>query len=268
MDWLWFGASLVGSALFGYGIWESFRLRLTVYNLMSGKLPSARNDLRIAHLSDLHTKCFGLKERRAVQLVAECQPHLIALTGDLTAWRNALPAAETLLQALCAIAPVFAVEGNAEVCNELTELLAATLHRLGGRWLRNEAVPFGDGVWVAGTDDPHRYRADAKRALQDVPEDAFCLLLSHSPDIIVQPAANRADLILCGHTHGGQVRLPFIGTLYKRARYIPRQLAWGRHTLRNGAMLITTSGVGTTRLPVRFLCPPEVVCVVVRSNHL
>ncbi len=266
MEWLWLGSSLVGIGLLGYGVWESYRLRLVSYELTNDKLPSSRNDLRIAHLSDLHMKRFGLKERCAVQLVAECQPHLIALTGDLTAWRNALPAAEKFLQALCAIAPVFAVEGNAEVCNQLTETLAAALNRLGGRWLRNEAAPFGEGIWVAGTDDPHRYRADAERALRDVPENAFCLLLSHSPDIIVQPTVRRADLILCGHTHGGQVRFPFIGALYKRARYIQRRLAWGKHALRNGATLITTSGVGTTRLPVRFLCPPEVVNIIVRSQ--
>lgn len=261
-EWL---MAFTAGALLGYGVWESFQVRLQRYTIANAKVPATRNPLRIAHLSDLHLSRFGYKERRAVALIAQWRPHCIALTGDVTAWRRALPAVQEFFRALTAIAPVYAVEGNAEAANALTETLATLLRRCGGYWLRNEAVPFGDGVWVAGTDDPHRHRADAAKALASVPDDAFCVLLTHSPDIIVQPAALKADLILCGHTHGGQIRLPFIGALYIRARRIPRRYAWGCHELPNGTVLITTCGVGTTRLPLRFFCPPEVVGVTVQS---
>jgi predicted MPP superfamily phosphohydrolase len=266
MDERWMVAAMASAmGLFAYGVWESFQVRLTRYELQSHRLPSKHNALRIAQLSDLHLSRFGAKERRAVALVAQWRPHLIALTGDVTAWHRALPAVETLFRHLAEIAPLFAVEGNAEAANRLTERMAELLHRCGGHWLRNEAVPFGDGVWVAGTDDPHRHRADAAKALASVPDDAFCVLLAHSPDIIAQPAALRADLILCGHTHGGQVRFPPLGAIYIRARKIPRTYAWGCHRLPTGTTLITTSGVGTTRLPIRFLCPPEIVGITIRN---
>jgi predicted MPP superfamily phosphohydrolase len=266
MDERWLVAAITGTAgLFAYGVWESFQVRLMRYELSSHRFPPTHNDFRIAHLSDLHMRRFGARERKAVALVAQWRPHLIALTGDVTAWRRALPAVETLFRHLAEIASLFAVEGNAEAANRLTERMAELLHRCGGHWLRNEAVPFGDGVWVAGTDDPHRHRADAAKALASVPDDAFCILLAHSPDIIAQPAALRADLILCGHTHGGQVRFPLLGAIYIRARKIPRAYAWGCHRLPNGTTLITTSGVGTTRLPIRFLCPPEIVGITIRN---
>ncbi len=206
----------------------------------------------------------GMRERKAIALVEQFRPDFIALTGDLTPLGKGMEAAETFLKTLCDIAPVFAVEGNSEVVNGFSQRFAQTLQRMGGHWLHNEAIPFNDTVWVAGTADPHWHRDDAERALKQVPVNAFCVLLSHSPDIVTVPAALRADLILCGHTHGGQIRLPLFGALYIRARRIPKALAWGRHRVGDRTELITTSGIGTTRLPFRLLCPPEVVGITVQ----
>ncbi len=264
MDWLGWSLGVLGSTLIGYAFWESFQVRLVRYFVPTRhRLPV--NKLRIAHLSDLHMTVFGQRERKAVALVAGFCPTLIALTGDLIPLGKGVKAAETFLRALCSIAPVFAVEGNSEVVNGISPYFAERLRQFGGHWLYNEAVPFGEGFWVAGTGDPHWRRDNAAQALRKVPENAFCLLLAHSPDIVFDPAARRADLILCGHTHGGQIRLPLLGPLYIRARKIPKRLAWGKHEFADGKVLITTSGVGTTRLPLRFLCPPEVVGITLQQ---
>ena len=263
MDWQPLLILLTTTGLIGYGVWESFQVRLVRYDVRSQRL-SNPEELRIAHISDLHMTRLGLRERKALELISEFQPDLIALTGDLIPLGKGVKAAEEFLRALSEIATVFAVEGNSEVVNGVSSYFAKFLMQLGGYWLHNEAVWFKNGIWIAGTADPHWHRDDVAKALREVPEDAFCILLSHSPDVFRYKEAIRADLILCGHTHGGQIRLPFVGPLYIRARHIPKSLAWGKHNLSEQTVLITTSGIGTTRLPIRFLCPPEVVALTVK----
>lgn len=264
MDWRTSLFTLTAAGLLGYGFWESFQVRLVRYDVKSQRLNSC-DELRIAHISDLHMTHLGLRELKALDLVRGFRPDIIALTGDLIPLGKGVEAAEVFLKELTQIAPVFAVEGNSEVVNGISRHFAQALKGFGGCWLENEAVKFRNGIWVAGTADPHWRRDDIRKTLESVPSDAFCILLSHSPDVIRYREALRADVILCGHTHGGQVRLPLLGPLYIRTRYIPKSLAWGKFELDNGAVLITTSGLGTTRLPVRFLCPPEVVGLTIKS---
>lgn len=263
MNWIPLLLFLTIAGLIGYGIWESFQVRLVCYDLEARDLKDIKN-FRIIHISDLHMTRFGFRERKVLELIRNFCPDIIALTGDLIPLGKGLKAAETFLKRLSEIALVFAVEGNSEVVNGVSQHFEKVLRNLGGYWLNNEAVQFREGVWIAGTADPHWHRDDIVKTLSNVPKDAFCILLSHSPDIVCHPEAKRADLILCGHTHGGQVRLPLIGPLYARARCIPKTLAWGKHKLSEKTTLITTSGVGTTRLPIRFLCPPEVVGLTIK----
>lgn len=263
VELLIFLSFLTTIGLIGYGVWESFQVRLVRYELQTSEF-KGEGDFRIAHISDLHMTRFGLRERKVLELIKNFRPDIIALTGDLIPIGKGLKAAETFLKELCKVAPVFAVEGNSEVVNEVSSHFARLLLELGGYWLNNEAVQFREGIWVAGTADPHWHKDNIVKTLANVPENAFCILLSHSPDIACHPEARMVNLILCGHTHGGQVRLPLIGSLYTRARCIPRAWAWGKHELTEKTTLITTSGVGTTRLPVRFLCPPEVVGLTIK----
>jgi len=265
LDWQPFLILLTTTGLVGYGIWESFQVRLVRYDIKSQRL-SNPEEIRIAHISDLHMTRLGFRERKALELISEFRPDLIALTGDLIPLGKGVKAAEEFLRALGRVATVFAVEGNSEVVNGISNHFAKFVGQLGGCWLHNEAVQFRKGFWVAGTADPHWHRDDVAKALKEVPKDAFCLLLSHSPDIVRYKEAMRADVILCGHTHGGQIRLPFIGPLYIRARHISKSLAWGKHELSGGTTLVTTSGVGTTRLPIRLFCPPEVVGLTVKPS--
>ncbi len=265
MELLLFLSFLTMAGLVGYGFWESFQVRLVHYELRSRRL-RADSDFRIAHISDLHMTRLGLREQRALDLIKGFRPDVIALTGDLIPLGKGIEAAEKFLKELSKVAPVFAVEGNSEVMNGVSKHFARVLRESGGYWLNNEAVQFREGIWIAGTADPHWHRDDIVKTLAAVPEDAFCILLSHSPDVACYPEAKAADLILCGHTHGGQIRLPLIGPLYIRARCIPKAWAWGKHELTEKTTLVTTSGVGTTRLPLRFLCPPEVVGLTIKPS--
>jgi predicted MPP superfamily phosphohydrolase len=132
--------------------------------------------------------------------------------------------------------------------------------------LVNEAVEVRHGpghLWVIGLDDPHYYGCDdLPGALHDVPASAFKILLVHSPEIYREAAARGIDLYLCGHTHGGQIRLPLLGPLWLNAR-APRRVKRGRWT-QGGMQGFTSAGVGTSLLPVRFLCAPEIGLIELR----
>lgn len=131
---------------------------------------------------------------------------------------------------------------------------------------RGEAVfHHGAPLWIGGVDDPHRFRSDSlEDALHGAPPGTFILLLAHSPELIAEAAGAGVGLYLCGHTHGGQVRFPLLGMIHINAR-CERRYAAGRWTY--GAMQgYTTSGLGVTDVPVRFLCKPEAVMITLRRG--
>jgi predicted MPP superfamily phosphohydrolase len=141
--------------------------------------------------------------------------------------------------------------------------IAIELEKMGVRMLVNESLPVGPAespVWVAGVDDPHYYGCDdLPKALCGVPEQHFSLLLAHTPEMFREAAAAGIDLYLCGHTHAGQIRLPWIGPVIQFADS-PRALAYGLWN-HDGMQGYTTSGAGNSMLPIRFNCPPEMVVI-------
>ena len=136
--------------------------------------------------------------------------------------------------------------------------------------LVNEALEIrrgADSLWVAGVDDPFDYRCDdLEAALEDVPLGAFKLLLAHAPEIYQTAADQGVDLYLSGHTHAGQIRLPFLGAIKHNAK-CPKEFRQGlwEHAQMRG---YTTAGVGCSSVPVRFNCPPEIVLFELRRDAL
>lgn len=274
----WVGVAL--AAAIAYAVSESYRLRITHYVVTSPRLPKAFDGMRVLHLSDLHITHNGIRERILMRLVMQRCPALLMVTGDIVhCFAGVKPAAAVLntiaqqcLKGWHSSPPephAFISMGNCEVRASLTDIIAGQLRRGGIVALVNRAMPVryhDEFIWVAGVHDPHRQLADARAALRDVPDDAFVILLAHSPDIVDDPEAHRADLLLCGHTHGGQVRLPFIGAVYTATRGGGRDYEYGAYQLNDSSVLITSAGVGSTRLPVRFLCPPEVVEITLKRD--
>ena len=218
--------------------------------------------LRMAHLTDLH---FGPAQRlpsvRAwVNATLEQKPDLILITGDFLEYRKSLSNVPELcaeLSRLKAPLGVFGVLGNHDLyAVRLGRLeLIEPLELAGIRILTNAGIQIREDVFVAGVDDLWNGNPDLEKALKDAPKTGAILLMSHHPDLLETVPA-RVGLTLCGHTHGGQVVLPWVGALHSGSRYGQR-FVQGFVTGALGARGFVCRGLGTTALPVRYNCPAE-----------
>jgi predicted MPP superfamily phosphohydrolase len=223
-------------------------------------LPSAFHGLRVVQISDIHHGLFLPKEwlSEAVRQANRLNPDIIALTGDFVTYsrRNIGPAAE-LLGRLRARYGVFAVLGNHDFRVD-AEAITLALRRQHIDVLRNRHVTLrfgGESMYLAGVDD-YGYGADLRRAMRGVPRDAASVLLAHNPRVIHLASRHDVSLILAGHTHGGQVNLPLLGTVYGRS---PERLRYKIGWDRMGTTQIYVSrGIGTIVLPWRLRCPAEI----------
>jgi predicted MPP superfamily phosphohydrolase len=236
-------------------------IRLTYDNL-----PASFCGFKILHLTDLHADgLMGLADAISERL-RDLEVDLCVMTGDYRfevrgPCHGLYPPMERIVNSVNARLGVVGILGNHDGSEEVP-----ALERLGVKMLINEALELRRGresAWVVGVDDPHYYGCDdLPAALRDVPFEAFKILLVHTPEIIKEAEAYGVNLYLCGHTHGGQICLPLIGPLVTNAncsRAYVRGL-WKYKNLQG----YTSPGVGTSGVPVRFFCPPEIGLIELR----
>jgi predicted MPP superfamily phosphohydrolase len=223
-------------------------------------LPEAFGGLRIVQISDIHHGLFLSRERlsKAVRQANRLDPDIIALTGDYVTYsRNNIEPAAEILGRLRARFGVFAVLGNHDFRVDASAVTAA-LQRHHIEVLRNRNVEFqfgGKSVFLAGVDD-YGYGADLRQALQGIPREAATVLLAHNPRIITRAARYGVSLVLSGHTHGGQVNIPLLGTVYgKSPERLRFKIGWDRM---GSTQIYVTRGLGTIVLPWRLRCPAEI----------
>jgi predicted MPP superfamily phosphohydrolase len=239
-------------------------------------LPAGRSlsvPLRIGVLADLQCAEVGEHEREAVELLVAQRPDLILIPGDLfqTSSRDELEALggplREILGRLHAPLGVFAVPGHCDPVDRLLPMLEGTQVRL----LRDESLRLvwgGRTIALCGL-NPWVWSRSARRqleALERAGEDVR-LVFSHVPDAALQlPGTTRVDLVVAGHTHGGQVRLPFFGPLITLS-HVPREVAGGGLHAIGGTRIYVSRGVGAERgeAPLlRFNCPPEISLITLR----
>jgi len=257
--------------VWGFGI-EPARL---VTRRADVSLPEASpllDGLRIAVISDLHAGAphIGLEKiDLVVRRINEENPDLILLLGDFLA-TDVLGGSEMApepvaarLGGLRAPAGVFAVLGNHDWWSG-GDRIRGVLENAGIVVLENEfrPVPFrGQSFWLAGIADEKTRHPDVDRLIGAIPEGAPILAMTHNPDLFSRISA-RVALTLAGHTHGGQVWLPFIGRPIVPSRFGQRY-ALG-HVVEKGRHLFVTTGIGTSMIPIRFGVPPEIAMVTIR----
>ena len=265
------GAAAAAAAVGAYSLWvEPRRLVVRREELVLPAWPAALDGLRVGLLADLHCGMphAGLDAvSRAVDALMAERLDLICLLGDFIDRRAAF-ARPVDRDALAArLAPLQAPRGAVAVLGNHDWYaggpgIADALRAVGIPVLEDEAAPAGEGLWTAGVGDYRVRGAHLRRALADVPDGEPTLLLSHDPDIFPHVPATVA-LTLAGHTHGGQVGIPYVRRHFVPSNFGERYVRG--HVVEHGRHLYVTSGVGTSGIPVRLLMPPEIVILSLRA---
>jgi predicted MPP superfamily phosphohydrolase len=203
--------------------------------------------IRIAHVSDLHTGGFGMREKKLLAAIEREKPDLVVLTGDVVD-DGQLENARPFLAALHPPLGTFAVEGNWEHWQPVGNA-DAFYRSVGARLLSNQSARVRDDLFIVGLDDALAGAPDATRAFAKAPKEMAALAIFHSP-VAYDDVAPRIDLALAGHTHAGQARLPFFGAIW-------RPPGSGRYDHGWYDKMYVSRGVGTSIARIRFLCRPE-----------
>lgn len=240
-------------------------------------LPEAFHGYRIAQLSDIHLEWFTEDYflRRAVAHINALKPDLVLITGDYISNNAAgpdsrayaaMPHCGEILHGLeCSLR--FGILGNHDVEVDSAAVIdMLTTH--GITPLVNRYVPIernGQRLWLAGLDDAEAGNPDLSLAIPERP-DAPVILMCHEPDfmdsIVRHPRSQFIDIVLSGHSHGGQVRLPFGGGAIQLPP-LGRKYSMGRYRFSN-TLLYVNRGIGTVGLPIRFNCPPEITHITLQ----
>lgn len=243
---------------------EVYDLEITRHEVLIDALPKELDGYRIAFVTDTHVASFmrrGLY-REVVQQVARFEPDLVLLGGDFVTWERHIPLMAEVLTGLAARDGVYAVLGNHDYWADGDGVIAA-LTAKGARFVINRSVAIRRGdatLTLIGIDEVYRGEPDLDAAFAGV--EGVRIGLSHHPDIIDMLAARRLDLLVCGHTHGGQIRFPFFGSIVVPSKHESRY-ANGFHRVRD-VLMYTSRGIGAVP-PLRILCKPEVATFVLRG---
>ncbi|MEA2574594.1 MAG: uncharacterized protein QOH93_1892 [Chloroflexia bacterium] len=257
------------------GLNHAFRLQVTTRTVKLKCLPRQFDGFTMVQLSDFHYGGFTSKEfvRCVVEKTLELSPDLIVLTGDTQTEQRDVEEVSRLLAPLGEWSGrerggmgTLAVLGNHDRFDESDAHVTDALRRAGIRVLHNEHVALerdGGRLYIAGVADPWSQRADLDVALQGIPPDSCIVLLCHLPDYLPTASRYPVALMLSGHNHGGQIKLPLIGPMLVSSRY-NRRYAEGFHKL-NDTLMYISNGLGGYP-PIRWGARPEIVWIVLRRT--
>jgi hypothetical protein len=266
------GGAAVGAAAAGTDAfaWAPRRVEFNRHEVPVPGLPLRLQGLTIAHLSDIHLyDGIHAAARRSMALVAEARPDVTVITGDLVEHQRQLAELVPFLAACRGRLATVVTMGNWEIQVGVTPgMLRRACTAASVTLLYNESalVRTGDATLaLIGLDDPRAGIPDPERALRNVPDDAVQIWGFHAPgyaDQLLHRPYRRPPLMLSGHTHGGQIRPPFLPAITPPAsgRFIA---GWYRDTF---APLFVSRGIGTSGIRARFRCPPEVGLFTLRPS--
>lgn len=262
------GGIFRGAGVYEKGVANALDVRVKEIAFRLPRFPKSFGPYRILFISDLHIDGLDPLAERLISLVSRIDADICLLGGDYRMdmygpFFNASRKLRDLVSHIRTKDGVYGILGNHD-CIEL----APELEQAGIYMLINDAVSIhknGAVVNIAGVDDPHYYKCHSLRmAYENISSAHFSILVSHSPEIIKDIDGYPVDLCLCGHTHGGQIRLPGIGAVFTHCR-TRREFTSGLWHYK-GTAGYTTSGAGASGVPVRFNCPPEVVLVTLNGT--
>lgn len=273
-----FGSVALASFLvIGYGSFiEPQIITVTTVHIPFGTPES----LRMAVVSDLHVGPYkgAAFIRRMVKKVNALQPDVVLLLGDLVLTEEVTTDTLLALQPLADLHPLlgtYAIMGNHDHsiyrmgfsfphAQDHSELLAEGLSSLGISVLRNTSVSIqsGENIFaIAGIEEALSGKADIVLTFEGLPKTMPTVLMSHNPDVVLDSASLEADIIVSGHTHGGQIRLPWYGPIATLPTHLGRAFDQGIFQLASGATLAITRGIGESGPRARLFAPPEILLI-------
>ena len=260
-------------------IWGNTALELNKYVIESEKIPKAFDGYKIAQISDLHNAEIGAENEELLAMIEAADPDIIAITGDMidsrrTNVETALDFAEKAVK----FAPCYYVNGNHELRVSEYEELKKGLLKLGVVVLENESTKINiknQEITVIGISDPsleanELWSVEAEVVNNHLGElikadDNYKLVLSHRPELLEIYCEAGADLVLTGHAHGGQIRLPFVGGVIAPHQGFFPEYDGGLY-IKEETNMIVSRGIGNSLFPLRFNNRPEVVLIELQAR--
>ena len=266
---------IITVVLFLWLLWGNKTVELNRITISSKELPSAFSGYKIAQISDLHNAQFGNENAMLIRLLKEASPDIIVITGDIVdSTHTDMDTAIAFVRNIVKIAPCYYVTGNHEAWlgSDYNELENALIDE-GVIVLHDEAVTLekeGQAIQMIGVDDPDFSYIAADKIISAKLEhinitQEFTIMLSHRPELFDSYVENEIDLVLSGHAHGGQVRIPLIGGLIAPNQGLFPKYDAGVYSEGNTTMVVSR-GIGNSVIPIRINNRPEIVLIELQSE--
>ena len=246
---------------------EPFLLSIERLDLLFNDLPDEFDGFKIVQVSDFHLSHFTPLHVKVLTAIDTEKPDMIAITGDFDG-KNLTELGKNFCKNIAEKSRyVFAVLGNWDHRTENLDFLVKSIEDSGISVLINGSAVIernGKKLFITGTDDSFTGNEDLGKTFKSVPENSFIIMLTHCPDIIYDAVKYKPQLVLSGHTHGGQVKVPFITAIFVPSKFGTRFLS-GLFRV-EGTYLYVNRGIGTSHIPVRFLSLPELTVITLRKK--
>ena len=261
-----------------YLYYENNYLSISNYNIINNKIPSSFKGFKIVQISDFHNTKSKKLTNDIIEEIKKQQPNIIVITGDLIdSKRYDLQVSLDFLKSIKDVAPIYYVSGNHEAGSGRYEEIVNSLKGIGIKILDDEFEIISvneDKIAILGLGDPSFYpsyisdqsKYDLKETINNIDDNSiFKLLISHRPEIFNIYVENNIDLVLTGHAHGGQIRIPFIGGLIAPNQGLFPKYTSGTFKEENTTMIVSR-GIGNSILPFRINNRPELVVVTLNNE--
>ena len=253
-----------------FTVWSNLNIETTYYSYSNDKIPESFKGFKIAHVSDFHNSIFG---DEIIEILKSNEPDVIAITGDvIDSYDTKIDVSVEFIKELVKIAPCYFVAGNHEARIENYDSFKLQIESVGAVVLKDEATEIskgGDSISIYGVSDPSFFvdyiegdsDAQIRKQLNSLQRNGdFNILLSHRPEFFDYYVENEFDLVLSGHAHGGQFRLPLIGGLFAPGQGLFPKYDAGEFE-KNGTTMVVSRGFTNGAFRIRFNNRPQVIFI-------